>query len=277
MTRGIWNGNISFGLVNIPVSLRSAETHDKVHFHMLDKKDKAPIKYRTINGATQKEIRRDQIVKGYEYKKDQFVLMTNEDFKNANVKSTKTIDLQAFVNIQEVPVEFFEKPYFIEPSAKALKSYALLREALRGSKKVGIAKVVLSNKQHLCAVMVRGDYLILEVLRFAHELVSPDKKIVPTSNLKKLGIKEAEVKMAAQLISQMTEKFKPTQYKDEYQDDLLKFIQNKIKRGAHFKVIAPAEQKESTQAQEGKVIDFMSLLKKSMNKADRRQKSSKSV
>ena len=266
MARGLWSGNISFGLVNIPVSLQSFETHDKVHFHMLDKKDMSPIKYRTVNGSTQKEVARSQIVKGYEYKKGNFVLVTPDDFKQANVKATKTIDIEAFVEATEVSAEFFERPYLIEPSGKIVKSYALLREALRKSNKIGIAKIVMSGKQHLCALMVRNEYLVLEILRYEHELAIPNKKSVPSTNLKSIGVKDSEIKMAEQLIAQMTEKFKPGQYKDTYQTDLMKFINSKIKRGSHVKAKV-IETNDSDSEKSAKVLDFMSLLKKSVDRA----------
>ena len=265
MTHGLWSGNISFGLVNIPVSLKAFETHNDIHFHLLDKKDKSPIKYKTVNGSTQKEVPRSQIGKGYEYKKGNYVFLEAEDFKRANVKATKTIDLQAFVDVAEVNIEYFEKPNYILPHEKSHKSYALLREALRKANKVGIAMIVIATKQHLCAVLVRDNYLVLELLRFTHELKVPDNKLVPPVDLKKIGIKPAEIEMAERLIEQMTAKFEPDQYKDEYQNDLLKFIKGKIKHGAHFRGHVIEEEKPDAD-RSGKVIDFMSLLKRSVEK-----------
>ncbi len=270
MAHSAWKGTISFGLVNIPISLQTMETGDKIHFHMLDKKDMSPIKYKTTNGNTTKEVSRSQIVKGFEYKKNDYVIITDEDFKKANVKATKTIEIQAFIEQEEIAPTFFVRPYFIEPEGKAEKSYMLLRETLKKTGKIGIAKIVMQGKQHLCAVIASDEHMILEILRFAHELKKPVSKGLPRSNVKKLGLKDSELKMAETLVNQMVEKWKPEQYHDEYQEDLRKFITDKVKKGKHAKgkEIEDAEV-ESDDADEGKVVDFMSLLKKSVEKKGR--------
>jgi DNA end-binding protein Ku len=270
MMRTSWKGNISFGLVNIPVALEVAETHDRVSFHMLDKNDMSPVKYKLVNGNTNDELSRKDVVKGYEFKENDYVVVTPDDFKKANVKATKTIDIQAFVDQSEILPVYFVRPYYVHPEKKAEKSYVLLREALRNSNKVGVAKIVMQAREHLCALMVLDDMIILELLRFAHEIKKMNLSDIPNS-VKKMGLKPGEVKMAETLIEQMTEKFNPGQFKDVYQDDLKKYIKEKIKKGKHAKgkpIEDEADHKDED-FQQGKVVDFMSLLKRSVEKKNK--------
>jgi DNA end-binding protein Ku len=266
MARATWKGNISFGLVNIPVQLYPAETHDKLDFHMLDKRDMSPIHYKTVNANTGEEISRKDVVKGFEYKKGDFVILNDEDFRKANVKATKTIDIQNFIERGQIPPGFFYKPYYIEPGENSSKSYALLRETLKNTGKIAVAEIVMSGRQHLCALMPRGDVIMMELLRFAHELKQPDHKALPPRNIKKLGIKPAELKMAEQLVDSMSGEWNPDKYKDTYQDDLKAFIKDKVKHGEHAEARNADEEPEVAEQESGKVVDFMSLLKRSIDK-----------
>src|SRR5450432_2968952 len=171
MPRALWKGDISFGLVNIPVELYPAEEHKEFKFAMLDKREFSPVGYRRYSKKSDKEVEWANIVKGYEYEKDQYVVLSDEDFRRANVKATGTIDIQAFVPEGDIPLEYFDSPYYLTPGSRGEKVYALLRETLRSSKRVGIAQVVIRTKQHLAAVVVNGPALMLNTLRYEDELL----------------------------------------------------------------------------------------------------------
>jgi len=170
MARAIWKGAISFGLVNIPVEVYPAEDRKAFKFSMLDKRDLSPVGYKRYSKKTNKEVEWSNIVKGYEYEKDQYVVLSDEDFRRANVKATQTIDIQAFVAADEIPVEYFESPYYLAPAPRGQKVYALLRETLRSSKRVAVAQVVIRTTQHLAAIVVNGRALMLNTLRYQDEL-----------------------------------------------------------------------------------------------------------
>ncbi len=262
MRSSIWKGALSFGLLNIPVRLAKADEEKNLHFSMLDNKDLVPIKYKKINAKTGKEVPFNRIVKGFEYKKDEYVVMTDKDFKAANVEATGTIDIENFVDQEEIDPMFLEKPYYLVPEKNAEKGYFLLSEAMKKSHKVAIAKMVMTTKQHLVMIMVRGDYLVLEILRFAHEVLD-SKKIDYFNSLKKIKFTSKELTMALQLIEGMTEKWKPEQYKDTYYDDLKKIIDKKVK-GGEGKVIEEYELPKT--AKTSNVLDLMPLLKASLEK-----------
>jgi DNA end-binding protein Ku len=261
-----WKGSITFGLVNIPITLVNAETLDKVHFHMLDKRDHGLIGYKMINKSNGKDVDRKNIIKGFELDENKFIEVTAEDLKKANVKATQTIEIDTFVNREEIDPRYFVKPYFVEPQKKSEKSYALLREVLRQSQKVAIATIVMNTKQHLAALMVFEDIIILEILRFGHEIKNPHEVKVPTDNLKDLGLKPAEIKMAESLVSEMSEKWNPQKYKDQYQDDVKAFIKSKIKAKKSKQAPPEMESEEDLKSSTDNVVDIMDLLKKSMSK-----------
>lgn len=262
MARGIWSGAISFGLLNIPVAVMSAKEEDRLSFKMLDKKNNSPIGYKQYNKATGKEVDKKDIEKAYEYKKNQFVMITEEDFLKANPKATKTIDIEDFVSLDEVDVLLFEKPYYLVPGKNGEKGYVLLKKILEETKKVAIAKFVLRSKQHLVAVMARGDYLILEMLRFSHEIQEVhEAEFLDDFDLKKIKVSPKEMKAAKTLVDEMTAKWKPDQYKDTYQDELLKYIKKKIKAGDVEDV---AEEAEDVEEIDTNVIDLMPFLQKSL-------------
>lgn len=262
MAGSIWKGSISFGLLNIPVSLQKAEEERNLHFSMLDGKDLSPIKYKKVSAKDGKEVPWDRIVKGYEYEDGQYVIMEKQDFQAANPKATQAIDIEDFVDLEEIDFMFLEKPYYLVPQKSGIKGYFLLAEALKKTKKVAIAKIVIRTKQHLVAVMARGDYLILEILRFAHEVLEVDE-VDYLSDIQRPKFAAKEVKMAEELINGMTGKWKPEQYKDTYYDDLLEIINRKIKAGEGQEIEyekPPKAEKGNT----GMVVDLMPLLKKSL-------------
>lgn len=263
MAGSIWKGSISFGLLNIPVTVQKAEEGHDLSFKMLDEKDLAPIKYKKVSGKDGKEVPWPRIVKGYEYDSGQFVLVTKDDFKAANPKASQTIDIQDFVELKEVDTMFFEKPYYLVPQKSGEKGYFLLVEALKKTGKVAIAKVVMRTKMHLVGVMAKGDYLIMEIMRFGHEVLSIDE-VDYLKNITKPKFHAKELKMAEELIEGMTAKWDPEQYKDTYNDDLMKIINFKINSGETKEVDYGDLIKDTSSPSGGRVVDLMPLLKKSL-------------
>lgn len=262
MAASIWKGSISFGLLNIPVVLRKAEEGRDLLFNMLDEKDLSPIKYKKVNGKTGHEVPFQRIVKGYKHESGQYVLMTKEDFKAANPKATQTIDIQDFVSMEEIDLMFFEKPYYLVPQKNGVKGYFLLVEALKKTNKVAVAKVVIRNKMHLTCVMPKDDYLILEMMRFGHEVLQTDE-VDYLEDTDKPKLNPKELKMAEELIEGMTASWDPSQYQDTYYDDVMTIINTKVEAGDLKDVDwgdLPKEDKGNT----GKVVDLMPLLRKSL-------------
>lgn len=265
MARGIWSGAISFGLLNIPIVVMSAKEEERLSFRMLDKRNNSPIGYKQYNKVTGKEVDHKYVEKAYEYKKNKFVIITDEDFLKANPKATKTIDIEDFVKLEEVDILLFEKPYYLVPGKNGEKGYVLLRKILDETKKVAIAKFVLRSKQHLVAIISRGDYLILEMMRYSHEIQEiHEAKYLDDFDLTKVKVTPREIKAAKTLVDEMTAKWKPDQYKDTYQNELLKYIQKKIKKGDVEDI---AESKEKVEETDTNIIDLMPFLQKSL-KAD---------
>ena len=262
MARGIWRGAISFGLLNIPVSVMSAKDEERLSFKLLDKKNNSPIGYKQYNKSTGKEVSKKDIVKAYEYKKNQFVKITEEDFLKANPKATKTIDIEDFVELEDVDILLFERPYYMVPGKNGEKGYVLLKKILEETKKVAIAKFVLRSKQHLVAVIARGNYLILEILRFSHEIQEINEaNFLDDFELDKIKVTPQEIKAAKTLVDEMTSKWKPNQYKDTYQDELLKYIKKKIKSGEVEDAIEESDEIGKTDTN---VVDLMPFLQRSL-------------
>jgi DNA end-binding protein Ku len=260
MARTIWKGNISFGLVNIPVGLYTAESRDEIHFHLLDRKNMTPIHYKRVDEKTGKEVAWEDTVRGYELDDGRYVVVSDSDLKRANPEATQTIEITDFVDLAEISPLYFDKPYYLGPTKKADKSYRLLRETLRRTGKAGIAQVVIRTKQYLAAVAAVGDVIVLNLLRYAHELRDSDDLDLPTG---KEGLNEKELKMAEQLVDSMVTKWDPDRYNDAYRDDVLKMIQERAKAGQLEK--APAEGHKEKPAPGGaKVIDLMALLQRSL-------------
>ena len=275
MARGIWSGAISFGLINIPVQIMSAKEQEHLHFRMLDKNDFSPIGYKQINKSTGREVQKKNIVKGYEYQPSQYVVLTEADFKKANPKATQTLDIEDFVDLDEMDPLLFERPYYLVPGKNGEKGYVLLRKTLEKTKKVAISQFVLRTRQYLGAIMARDEYLILEVLRYAHEIKEvSEAKYLDDIDLGKVRISEKEIKMAEQLVKGMSAAWKPDQYKDTYQDDLLKRIQQKLKGGE----TETAPESDEIEVTNTNTIDLMPLLAKSLkSKGGSRSSSARSV
>ena len=256
--RAIWTGALSFGLVNIPVRLYSAsEERGGLDLDMLHKKDLSPIRYARICKADGKEVPWEDIVKGYEYEKGDYVILTDEDFKKANVKKTKTIDIVDFAKEGDIDPIYYEKPYYLEPEKGAFKAYALLREAIKRSKKVGVAKFVIRNREHIGAIRVVGKALVLEQMRYKEDLREPEGLNLPA---KDEGASKREIEMALNLIDQLTAGFDPKKFKDTYTEDLKEVIEQKAKgkrpKAKNVKKTAPTRTEH----------DIMAMLKKSLEK-----------
>jgi DNA end-binding protein Ku len=253
MARSMWKGSLAFGLVNIPIELYSATRDHRPKFRLLHAKDEAPIRYERVCQTEGKPVGWEDLVKGYEYEKGQFVVLTKDDFKTAAVEKTKTIDIIDFVDPKEVDERYFETPYYLQPAKGAERSYALLREAIRESGKLGVSKIILRDAQHLAAVEAIGDALVLTMMRFADELADLDEFKFPKAE----GIRPAELKMAGQLIDSLSAKWDPGKYTDEYRDNLMKVIQAKLKGKR------PRLQERET-AQSADVVDLMARLRASL-------------
>jgi len=258
MARAIWKGAISFGLVHIPVELYPAESRKGLDLDLLDRRDFAPVGYKRYNKETGKDIDWNDIVKGYEYEKGEFVVLTEEDFQRVEIKATQTIDIQDFVPLDAIDAAFFETPYYLIPQKRATKAYVLLRDALVKKKAAAVATFVLRTKEYLCAVMPVGDALMLEILRFGHELKDAGDMPLP-SKRDEADVSKRELDMAEKLIEGMMTEWDPKKYKDRYYRDVMKIIREKAKTGVvkeHHAV------KEGTVAND--VVDLLDLLKKSV-------------
>ena len=266
--RALWKGSINFGLVNIPVALYPAETSKSLDLDMLDRRDFAPIKYQRINKRTGKEVPWDQIVKGYQYEKGEYVTLTDEELRSANVEATQSVDILDFVAAAEISPVYFEKPYYLEPQKNGRRAYMLLREVLIKSDKVAIARVVIRTREHLAAVIPQGHVLILNLLRFEHELRDSKGLDIPESGSKGRAISAGELQMAERLIEAMSGPWNPAKYRDEYREDLENLIEKKIKSGRPEAV--SADGRAPARKAGGKVVDIMSLLQRSVAQAQKK-------
>ena len=251
--RAIWKGNISFALVSIPISLFSATRRNELSFHYLHKKDMSPVSYKRFCDTEDVEVPWEDITRGYQYEKDQYVEITDEDLDKADVELTKTIQIQEFVNEDEIDPVYFDKPYYLEPQKGGERAYALMRDALAQSKKVGIAKVVLKSREHLAAVKSVGNMLTLKTMRFGHEIVETGSLNLP----EKADLSKKEMDLANMLIDSMSDKFDPSKYKDDYHDKVLEIIQMKV-AGVSPTVAA------ATVPGPARVVDLMEILKQSL-------------
>src|SRR3954463_4601889 len=262
MARGLWKGAISFGLVNVPVELFSAHKRSaEVSLTMLDQRDLAPVGYKRVNKATGKEVPWDDVVKGYEYEDDKYVVLSEEDFRRANPEASKTVDIMAFVDLADIAPQYLETPYYLAPGKRGEKAYALLRDAMAKAGKAGIATVVIPTKQYLAALIPQDDALILNTLRYHKELKQPEDLEIP-EKLKHAKVSSKEIDMALRLIDDMAGEWQPEKFHDTYHEDLLKRIEEKVKAGQTEEITEP--EKEAKPAKGADVIDLMSLLKKSV-------------
>jgi len=268
--RSIWKGAISFGLVNIPVSLYSAEERNDLKFSLIDKRDDGKIRYLRINETTGEEVAYENIVKAYEFDDGDYVVMTDEDFEQADVEATKTVDIETFILREELNFMYLEKPYFIAPTKGGEKPYVLLREAMEKTGKIAIARVVIRTKAYLAAIYSSDNILVLNLIRFHDELRSADELKIPDS----VKISKKEMDLAESLIEGMTAQWKPEDYEDEYKDAVMKRIEAKAKKKGKEEL--PDEEKAEDSGS-GKVVDIMDLLKKSVEakKTDTKKKTGK--
>jgi DNA end-binding protein Ku len=262
MARSIWKGSIAFGLVNIPVELYSAVRDHRPRFRLLHAKDEAPVRYERVCQSEGKPVAWEDLVKGYEYEKGQFVVLTKDDFKTAALQKTKTVDILDFVDADEIDERYFETPYYLQPGKGADRSYALLREAIRESGRIGIGKIILREAQHLAAIEVIGDAIVLTMMRFADELADLEDFKFPSSE----GIRKPELTMARQLVETLSAEWDPSKYTDEYRDNLMRVIKGKL-AGRKPRL------KEREDARGADVIDLMSRLKASLEQRGGRETS----
>ena len=263
MARAIWKGSISFGLVNIPIALYPATRREELKFRLLRKSDLSPVNYKRVAEKDGREVAWDQIVKGYEYEKGKYVVLKDEDFERVDLEATQTVDIQDFVDQEEIDPIFFYKPYYLEPQKGGDKAYALLRDALKDSGKVGIAKVVIKTRQYLAGVKPEDGALVLELMHFADELADPGKLHVP----KKTELGKREMNMAKSLIDSMSAKWNPEKYKDDYREALMEVIEEKVETSGK-----EIEEKPKKAPKPTKVIDLVSVLQKSLEQTGAKKK-----
>lgn len=256
--RPTWKGNITFGLVNVPVILYPAEKSKATKFKLVDKRDKAPIHYLRINERTGKEVPWNDVAKGFEYEKGEFLVVDENELKKIAPESTKNIGIESFIKVKDLDYVDFEKPYYLVPDKKGEKGYVILREVLKKTNTVGIAKVVIHTREYLAAIMPYEEALIVDLLRYHDEIRAPEEFELPTDSLKKYRITAKEMEIAKQLVDSMTTHWRPEDYHDEFQSALEEWIDAKAK---HKK---PAAHKAAP-AQSAKVINFVDLLKKSLD------------
>jgi DNA end-binding protein Ku len=256
MPRALWKGSIAFGLVNIPVELHTAVRDSRPRFRMLHAEDKSPVKFERVCAREGKPVAWDELVKGYEYEKGRFVILTKEDFKAAALEKSRTVDIRNFVKGEDIDDRFFETSYYLTPAKTGERAYALLREAIRETGLVGVATIVLREAQHLAALEVKGDAMVLTMMRYAEELVDVDEHKFPTGK----GIKKSELQMARTLVEQLADKWDPTQYTDEYRANLMKIIKARMKG-------KKADLKAAPEPQQAEVVDLMERLRQSLQGA----------
>ena len=263
MARAIWKGSISFGLVNIPIALYPATRREELKFRLLRKSDLSPVNYKRVAEKDGREVSWDQIVKGYEYEKGKYVVLKDEDFQRVDLEATQTVDIKDFVDQGEIDPMFFYKPYYLEPQKGGDKAYALLRDSLKDTNRVGVAKVVIKTRQYLAGVKPEDGVLVLELMHFADELADPEKLHLP----KKMEVGKREMNMAKSLIDSMTSKWEPKKYKDDYREALMEVIEEKVEAGGK-----EIEEKPRKAPKPTKVIDLVSVLQKSLEQTGGKKK-----
>jgi DNA end-binding protein Ku len=258
MARALWKGAISFGLVTIPVSLYPAkDARDNISFHMLHRDDLRRVHFKRVDEEGH-EVALPDIVKGYEYERDQYVVLEPADLKKANVEATQSIDIMQFVDTDEIDIAYYDTPYYTEPAKAGKRAYALLRETIRRSGKVGVAKIVIRERQHLCAVMADGPVILAYTLRWPYQLRDAADLDLPSENLDDLAVTDQELNMAEQLVNAMAGEWRPEQYRDTYREDVMQLIDEKVKGGK----ITTRKQPKAKEGAE--VVDIMALLRQSI-------------
>ena len=259
MPRALWKGAISFGLIYVPVELHAASKENTLPLHMLDSRDFAPVGFHRVNKNTGKEVDWGHVVKGYEYRKGEFVALADADFKHANVKASETIQIDTFCDVAQIPTMYYEKPYYLVPAKGGEKVYSLLRQALEATDRVAVATFVMHQRQHLCAISPQGASLMLLTLRFAEEVLPPTEHKVTAK------ISTAELAMAKQLVQNMQGEFDASKFKDTYRADLKRRVQEKIRNKETHSL--EVEEPPSAARPKAQVIDLMAALKASLGKA----------
>lgn len=268
MARPIWKGHVSFGLVNVPVVLHSAEKRADISFHLIDSRNSARVRYERVNEETGNEVPWDKIVKGFEYDDGNYVLLSDQELERASPELTRIIEIEQFIELSEIDVRCFERPYVLVPAKGGEKGYVLLREALARSGKAGIATVVIRSRQYLAALLPQGDALLLELLRYQQELRDLNEFDIPGRDLRKLKVAKKEIDLAAQLIEGMTVDWDLKKHQDEYRGVLMKLIEKKIKSGQTEAIEAEEEDLEEVEPQ---TINFIDVLKQSVAKTSGRK------
>jgi DNA end-binding protein Ku len=256
MARALWKGSISFGLVNIPIELHTAVRNHRPKFRMLHAKDKSPVKFERVCIRDGKPVAWEELVKGYEYSKGRFLVLTKEDFQAAALEKTRTVDILDFVKAEEIDDRFFETPYYLVPTKGGERAYALLREAIRDSGRIGIATFILRDAQHLAAVEVIENAIVLSVMRFADELVDVHQFDLPSAE----GVRKAELDMAKALVNSLAAEWDPSKYTDQYRENLMRIIQGKMK-GKEVELEPIAEPRHAN------VVDLMERLRRSLEQS----------
>jgi DNA end-binding protein Ku len=262
MPRSIWKGAISFGLVNVPVGLYSAERPQELRFNQLDRRTMSRVREKRVDEKTGQEVPYEEIVKGYDTGGGRYIVLSEDELKRANPKATQTVNIIGFLSADEIDITYYARPFYLAPIGSGKKGYALLRAVLRETGRVAVAKVVIRTKEYLCAVVARDDVLVLETLRYAYELRDTSELDLPEADLDALGLSKPEITMAEQLIEAMATRWDPEAYHDTYRDDLLRVIEEKERTGAIEEVTAG---EPAGEAEEGKVVDIMALLRRSVD------------
>ncbi|KTD71119.1 putative DNA repair protein YkoV [Legionella steelei] len=272
MPRSFWKGEISFGLVSIPVSLYSIEEQNDLKFHLLDKKTKSRVHYQRVSEKTGKEVPWEHIVKGFEFEKDRYIVVDEKKFEKASPDLFKAINIEEFVDFQEIDSLYLIKPYYLIPESKNKKAYVLLRESLKKTNKAGVAKVIIRTKESICLILPHQDALLLYLIHFKDEIREETEMDLPKEDFKNYKISASEIKMAVTLINEMTTKWQPEKYHNEYRDTLKKWLDQQIAKQPVIKEEDAAEIAEESSAD---VVDFITLLKESMKKKKSTEKTSK--
>ncbi|MDN5836827.1 MAG: Ku protein [Nitrosospira sp.] len=265
-SRALWKGAISFGLVHIPVALHSATSEEGLNFDWLDKRSMDPVGYKRINKKTGKEVDKENIVKGIEYEDGQYVILSQEEISAAYPKTTQTIEIETFVSNGDIPFLYLERPYYVVPINKGTKVYALLREALRKTQRIGVARVVIQTKQHLAVLAPSGPALVLNLLRWGNEIRGWENLDLPAEDAKAAAITEKELKMAEQLINDMSSSWNPEAYRDTFRDEIMKLVHQKAETGDIQSVVQP-EQAETPRGG-AQILDLTELLQRSLKKGE---------
>ena len=262
MARPIWSGTLSFGLLNVPIRLMSGERHNDLHFRLLDQRDNKPIRYERVNAESGEEVPWKEIVKAFEYRKGSYVVLEESDIRGAASEAHEVVEIDTFIDAGEIGPSYFEKPYVLIPAKKAEKGYVLLRETLKKTNRVGIARVVIRTREYLAAVMAQDNALVMNLLRYPADIIDPEDYGLPEKSAKDYRITPKEMEMAKSLIESMAGKWKPSDYRDEFREKLRKVIEKRLARKG---VTADIEEEhEAPEDATTNVVDFMALLKKSI-------------